>query len=326
MAGFSTNVDEHLIRSNIWSSQLKETLEDELMGTRYVDMLTEFPDGTTFNIPSIGQQTVYDYSENDAVQYTAMDTGNFTFTITDYKASATYITEKMKQDSFYMSRLTSSFVPKQARAIAKSMEVDVLGIGQPAATGGQTADDPNVINGGDHRFVGNGTNGVMSVKDFAIAKYSLEKANVPLDNLIAIVDPSVEYELSTLVNLVNVSNNMKWEGIIRDGMSTGMHFSMNIYGFDVWVSQNLTTGLAETITGNNSGGAKTSTVGVANMFFSASSDVLPFVGALRQPPRVDSEFNKDLQREEFVTTARWGFKLFRPENLVTVITDTDQVS
>ncbi len=326
MAGFSTNVDEHLIRSNIWSSQLKETLEDDLMGTRYVDMLTEFPDGTTFNIPSIGQQTVYDYSENDPIQYTAMDTGNFTFTITDYKASATYITEKMKQDSFYMNRLTSSFVPKQARAIAKSMEVDVLGIAQPAATGGQTADDPNLINGGDHRFVGNGTNGVMSVKDFAIAKYSLEKANVPLDNLIAIVDPSVEYELQTLVNLVNVSNNPKWEGIIREGISTGMHFSMNIYGFDVWVSQNLTTGLAETITGNNSGGAKTSTVGVANLFFSASSDVLPFVGALRQPPRVDSEFNKDLQREEFVTTARWGFKLFRPENLVTVITDTDQVS
>ena len=321
MAGFSTTTDEHLIRSNLWSAQLKEVLEDELFASKYVDMITDFPDGTTLNIPSIGQQTVYNYVENDPIQYTAMDTGNFTFTITDYKASATYITEKMKQDSFYMSRLTSSFVPKQARAIAKSMEVDLLDRFQD----GQTASDPNLINGGDHRFVGNGTSEVMSVKDFAIAKYSLEKANVPLDNLIAIVDPSVEYELQTLTNLVNVSNNPKWEGIIRDGISTGMHFSMNIYGFDVWVSQNLPT-VNETINGTNSGGSKATTAGVANYFFSASGDVLPMVGALRQPPRVDSEFNKDLQREEFVTTARWGYKLFRPENLVTVVTDTDQVS
>ncbi len=322
MAGFGTNTDEHLIRSNLWSSQLKETLEDELFASRYVDMITDFPDGTTFNIPSIGQMTVTNYSENDPVQYTAMDTGNFTFTITDYKASATYITEKMKQDSFYMARLTSSFVPKQARAIAKSMEVDLLDKFQA----GQTASNPNLINGGDHRFVANGTSEVMSVKDFAIAKYSLKKANVPLTNLIAIVDPSVEYELSTLTNLVNVSNNPKWEGIITSGLSTGMEFLVNIYGFDVWVSQNLPTAVNETITGNNSGGAKTTTVGVANYFFSAQSDVLPMVGALRQPPRVDSEFNKNLQREEFVTTARWGYKLFRPENLVTVLTDTDQVA
>jgi hypothetical protein len=321
MPGFATTADEHLIRSNLWSAQLKEVLEDELFASRYVDMITDFPDGDTLNIPSIGQQTVYNYAENDAIQYTAMDTGNFTFAITDYKASATYITEKMKQDSFYMARLTSSFVPKQARAIAKSMEVDLLDKFQD----GQTASDPNLINGGDHRFVGNGTNEVMSVKDFAIAKYSLKKANVPLTNLIAIVDPSVEYELETLTNLVNVSNNPKWEGVISEGLSTGMTFSKNIYGFDVWVSQNLPT-VNETITGNNSGGAKTTASGVANYFFSAASDVLPMVGALRQPPRVDSEFNKDLQREEFVTTARWGYKLFRPENLVTILTDTDQVS
>lgn len=43
MAGFSVGNNEHLIRSNLWSSQIKEVLEDELMGTRYVDMITDFP-------------------------------------------------------------------------------------------------------------------------------------------------------------------------------------------------------------------------------------------------------------------------------------------
>lgn len=321
MAGFSTATDEHLIRSNLWSSQIKEILEDELFAMKYVDMLSEFPDGDTFNIPSIGQATVYNYSENDPIQYSAFDTGNFTFSITDYKASATSITEKEKQDSFYMSRLMASFVPKQSRAIMKSMEVDIL----DKAQSGQTASDPNAINGADHRFVGNGTSETIAVKDFALAKYALEKANVPLDNLVAIVDPSVEYELQTLSNLTNVSNNPKWEGIVRDGISTGMNFSMNIYGFDVYVSQNLPTSVNETINGTNSGGSKTTTAGVANYFFSASPDVLPWVGAIRQAPRVDSEFNKDFQRDEYVTTARWGFKLYRPENMVTIVTDTDQV-
>lgn len=315
MAGFSVNTNEHLIRSNLWSSQIKEVLEDELMGTRYVDMITDFPDGDTINIPSIGQAETYDYDEGQAVRYTAMDTGNFTFTITDYKASGTYITNKMKQDSFYMSRLVSSFVPKQSRALAVAMEVDILNV--PNA--GQTASNLNVINGADHRWVGSGTNEVMSVTDFAKAKYALQKANVPMTNLVAIVDPSVEYALSTLTNLTNVSNNPKWEGIVRDGISTGMRFVMNIYGFDVYMSNYLPSSIAETVDGVST------TAGVANYFFSAAPDVLPIVGNVRQAPQVDSEYNKDLQREEYVTTCRYGFKLFRPENIVTVLTDTDQV-
>lgn len=316
MAGFSYGTSEHLVRSNLWSSQIKEVLLDELFATKYVDMITDFPDGDTLNIPSIGQAEVLDYDEGQAVRYTAMDTGNFTFTINKYKSSATYITNKMKQDSFYMSRLVSSFVPKQHRAIAKAMEVDVLNLGYAS----QTASDLNLINSAPHRWVAAGTNNVIVPQDFAKAKYSLQKANVPMVNLVAIVDPSVEYQLATTTNLVNLSNNPKWEGIVRDGMSTGLKFVTNVYGFDVYVSQNLPSGKTETINSRT-----VSTNGVANYFFSAAPDVLPFVGSVRQPPKVDSEYNKDLQREEYVTTCRYGYKLYRPENLVTVLSDASQV-
>lgn len=47
---FSTTNVDHLTRSNIWSTQLKEVLRDELQGQKYVDWLTEFPDGDTFNV------------------------------------------------------------------------------------------------------------------------------------------------------------------------------------------------------------------------------------------------------------------------------------
>ena len=275
-----------------------------------------FPDGDTLNIPSIGQAEVNDYVEGQAVSYTAMDTGNFTFTVDQYKSSATFITEKMKQDSMYMSRLVASFVPKQARAIAKAMEQKILSVG-PAA---QTSADLNTINGADHRWVGSGTNEVMVPADFAKANYALDMANVPMNNRIAIVHPSVGYALSTLSNIVNVSNNPRWEGVIKDGGLTGSKFLMNVYGFDVYTSQNLKVNTAsETID------SVTAAAGVANLFFSAASDVLPIVGLIRQPPKVDSEYNKDYQREEYVTTCRYGFKLFRPENMVVVLTDTDQV-
>lgn len=313
---FSVNTNEHLIRSNLWSTELKEVLEDKLIGMQWVDWISDFPDGDTINIPSMGMAEVLNYVEGEAVRYTAMDTGNFTFTISKYKSSATWITNKMKQDSFYTARLVSAFVPKQSRALGKAMEVDMLAVGPL----GQTASNTNAINGASHRWVGAGSSETIAITDFAKAKFALDKANVPEVNRVAVVDPSVEYTLNTLTNLVNVSNNPRWEGIITTGLAGGMQFIRNIYGFDVYVSNNLYTNTtSETIS------SVTAAAGVNNLFFSAAPEVLPIVGAVRQAPKVDSEYNKDFQREEYVTTCRYDFKLYRPENMVVVVTDTDQV-
>lgn len=316
MAGFATTTNEHLIRSNLWSAQIKDVFDDELLGMNHVDWITDFPDGDTINIPSIGQAEVRNYEEGQAIRYTAMDTGNFTFTINEYKTSATFVYDKYKQDSFYMDRVQQMFVPKQARAIAKAMEVDLLARGPD----GQTASNLNLINGAQHRWVGSGTNEVIDVKDFALASYALRKANVPMTNLIAIVDPSVAFKLETSTNLINLANNPMWEGVIRDGGMAGTKFRFNVFGWDVYTSQNLKQGIAETING------KSVTVGVANIFFSAASEALPIVGNIRQAPRVESKRNVDFQRDEYVTTCRYDFKLYRPENFVTILTDTDQVS
>lgn len=243
-------------------------------------------------------------------------TGNFTFSINKYKAAGTYITNKMKQDSFYMSQLTSSFVPKQARAIAVALEQDILAAGP----NGQTSADTNTINGAYHRYVGSGTNETMTITDIARASYALQMANVPLTNLVGIVHPTVALQLGTLTNLVNLSYNPKWEGIVSSGyMSGDMSFVANIMGFDIYTSQYLKVNSAsEAISG------VTASAGVNNLFFSATPEAMPVMVGIRQAPMVDSEYNKDLQREEYVTTARWGTALWRPEGLVTIVTDTDQ--
>lgn len=333
MAGNNTGNTSALIRSDVWSSQLKDVLQSELTAIGFVDWLTDFPDGNTIHIPSIGNMISNDYVEDQPVEYTALDTGDFTFTINNYISSATYITNKAKQDGFYMDRLMASFIPKEARAIAERLEVDIMKEGQPKSgnpAGYQVAGNQNLINGAAHRMVGSNvisSKQTLGVNDFAKARYSLKKANVPDQALVAIVDPSVEYYINTLTNITNVSNNPRFEGLITTGIGSSYRFVKNIFGFDVYTSNWLPlcgadqTGTSETINSLASGANA-----VANIFFSAAPDLKPFVGAWRQHPNVDGEYNKDRQREEYVTTARYGTKIFRPENFVTILSDPSAVN
>lgn len=332
MAGMSTGNMDALIRSEVWSNTLKEVLTDDLMANRFVDWIS-FPDGDQLTIPSIGLLTSDDYVEDEQVQYHALDTGEFAFAITEYVSSGTYITNKARQDSMYAERLIGQFVPKMSRALAERLEQDIFKEGQPKTgnpAGYQVAGDSNLINAVAHRRVGSGTlnsKRVLTPEDFAFALHSLKKANVPQRNLIAIVDPATEYYLNTLTNIVNVSNNPRWEGIITSGLAKDMTFLRNIFGFDVYTCQRLPLcGTAQTGTSETINSIASGTNAVCNLFFSASQEIIPYVGAWRQMPKVEGEYNKDRQREEYVTTARYGVKIFRPENLVTILSDPAAIS
>lgn len=317
MAGFETKTNVHLIRDDVWSKQLKSLLLDDLMAMRYVRIITDFPDGTEIHIPSIGEAETADFAEGAAIKYNKLDTGDFVFSFDQYKYSAHSISEKFKRDSYYASDVIASFVPRQHRALMEAVETRILSRGNSS----QTPGDLNNINGRAHRYIGSGTGERMTPQDFARARLSLQAANVPNTNLVAIVDPSVTYSLMTQTNIVNLLSPMQHaESIIKDGMTTGMRFRFNIYGVDVYESNYLPRNIAETI------GALTTTVGVANYIFSAAAgDILPFIGGFRQTPTVYTEFNKDLQQTEYLTIAEYGFKIYRPENLVTIITDVDVV-
>jgi hypothetical protein len=322
MSGMTTANMSQLTRSELWSSELKEILRDEMQAQKYVKMLDGFPDGDVFTIPSIGQLQVDNYEEDTDVLFRPMDTGEFQFSITEYLSSATYITNKAKQDAFYSAQLISSFVPEQERAIMAHFERTTLATPES----GVAANSQELIDGIQHRWAGSATGAFMAVSDFARARYALKRLNVPDTNLVAIVDPSVEYTINTLTNLVSVSDNPRWEGIVSSGIATGMKFVKNIYGFDVYTSNYLKANTDNALT--NAAGTPanqdfSSVNGRVNLFFSASPTVMPFVGAWRQPPKVDFEYNKNKQRDEYVTTARYGVKLYRPENMVRIATKTN---
>src|SRR5210317_2000918 len=124
----TTTTGALLTRSEIWSTQLKEVLQEDLMAQGWVNWLSEFPDGDQFTIPSIGEATVRDYSEDTDVVYDALDTGEFAFTITEYLSSAHYITMKARQDLYYASQLEAAFVPYQARALSEKLETDICAL------------------------------------------------------------------------------------------------------------------------------------------------------------------------------------------------------
>jgi len=321
MAGFMDANTNFLTRTNLWSRQIKELLLDELNAMKFVRIISDFPDGFTINIPSIGEAKQFDFTEGQAIKYDSMDTGNFTFSFDKYKYSANAISEKFKRDSYYAQDVIAAFVPRQHRVLMEGVETTILAVANSA----QTASDLNLINSSAHRFVGSGivnSAAAISIADFARAQNSLIKANVPQRNLIAIIDPSVAYTLQTQTNLVNVlSPNQRWQGVVADSAISGFKFMMNVYGFDCYISNYLPSVGSETVN------SVAVTNGVANYLFSAApGDTMPWVGAFRQMPTVYSEFNKDLQQEEYLTICEYGFKLYRPENMVTILTSTSVVS
>ena len=317
MAGFMDSNQQFLIRTNVWSRTIKELLLDELNAMKFVRIISDFPDGYVVNIPSIGEAETADFTEGQAIRYNSMATGNFTFSFNQYKYSANAISEKFKRDSFYSADVIAAFVPRQHRSLMEAVETNILA----QANSGQTAANTNAINTADHRWVGSGTSQAITFQDFARARYALFKANVPLTNLVAIVDPSVAYTIETQTNTVNLLSPMPmWENVIKEGAVTGFKFRFNLYGFDIYVSNYLPAISSETIS------SVSVTTGVANYLFSAApGDTMPFIGGFRQMPTVYSEFNKDLQQEEYLTIAEYGFKLYRPENMVTVLTATGVV-
>lgn len=328
MAGFSTQNTEYLTRTSFWNETLKTLLLDDLSAMKYVRILNVPSDAgsSTINIPSLGEAETADFTEGQRIKYNRFDTGNYQFTFDQYKYSANSISEKFKRDSFYSAEVIAAFLPRQHRALMEAVETRIFSVGNT----GQTASGLNTINGGNHRWVGSGTNETIAIKDFALAQYSLKKANVPLMNLTSVLDPSAIYTLQTQANVVNLMTPApKWQSIINSNNQTGMKFEMNLFGWDIYSSNYLPacgdthdgTGV-ETVNGDTTG------AGICNFLFSATAgDTLPFIGGFRQMPTVYSEFNKDTQETEYLTIAEYGFKGdYRPENLVVILTDTDQVA
>lgn len=307
-----------LIKAQVFSEFMLEQINEGFLPDGLHRDVSDFGDGETLFIPVMGETTLRDYTEDTAVQYDAVDTGQISLTITDYVSAASYITRKLQQDGYKAAALEAAIPREHLRIIRERYETDML-----AQANKQTLDSPNSINGFAHRWVASSgpTNGIIGLEDFLYAKLAMDKAYIPDEGRICIVDPVTEAALNVAVGNQAFINNPQFEGIVNTGFARGRRFVRNIYGFDIYVSDRLPRIASETINGGPHASEKTITNGVANLFMNVLDDQhKPFMGAWRQAPTTDGEYNKDMQRDEYVTTARWGFGLQRPQSLVVVLT------
>lgn len=315
----STSNTTAFIEAQQYSDFILSNLHDGLLPEGFYRNVSDFPNGSTLNIKVVGSATIRDQEEDQPIQYDPIDTSTVTLSITDYVGDGWYINDVLRQDGAQIEQLHAQRGVESTRALQEHFESRFL----QTCNDAQTANNANNVNSIAHRIVGNGTNREIELADFAHMKLAFDKANVSAGGRIAVVDPVVEATINTITNLVNVSNNPMFSGMVNEGFARDHKFVRNIFGWDIYTSNRLDTVAVEGSLTDRAGNTTASVAGdIANVFMSVLDDsTKPIMGAWRQMPSVEGERNKDLARDEFVTRARFGFGAQRTESLGVIITN-----
>lgn len=297
------------IEAEQYSSFILRNLQDGLLPGQFYRNVSDFGSGTTLHIKTVGTVTIQDGAEEVPFDYTPIESGEVTLTITDYVGDAWYVTDELREDGAQVEALMSARSSESTRAIQETFETRFL----RKCNTSQTNANANTINGFAHRIASAEVNNVISLNHLISMKLAFDKANVPMAGRVAIVDPVVAATFDKTINfgrdVTPFAQNILENGFARDHL-----FIMNLYGWNIISSNRLDTG---------SFGDGTTTVsnGVANVFMCVADDnTKPIMAAWRRMPKVEGERNKDLRRDEFVTSARWGFGTQRVDTLGIVIT------
>jgi len=313
------------IEAQQYSAFIVENLPDMARPEGFAREVSDFASGTTLNIKTVGSRTIQDVAEGTPMNFTPIDTNKITMTITDYIGDAWLVSEELRQDGSQIETLMAMQAMEATRGISENIETKFLA----ACNDAQTAAAVNLVNGRPHRWIAGGSGGAtrnMTMADFVAMKLAFDKANAPQAGRIAIVDSVVEATINSLTNIVNVSNNPMFEGIITEGFARDHKFVKNIFGWDIWTSNKLPVATAvESINGAAYALANDSSVvgDVFNIFMSVLDDnTKPIMKATRVQPSVEGWRDHENREDKFQTSTRFGFGAQRVDTLGVIITDS----
>lgn len=293
------------IESEQYSQFILLNLHDGLLPESFWRNVSDFASGETLHIKTIGTVTIQDAEEDTPLVYNPIETGEIQFRISEYKGDAWYITDDLREDGADIPALMSARAAESTRAIQEVFETDFLktvGDYYAANTG------PNNINGFPHLKVSAAVGGVAQLKDFLAMRLAFDKANVPAEGRVAIVDPVVEATLNGYVTLTSNITQFAVD-LIKEGMASGQRFMWNLFGWDVLTSNRLPIN-------NYNDGTTTGNGYVGNIFMCILDDqTKPVMGAWRRMPKSEGERNKDRARDEHVVRCRYGFGIARVDTL-----------
>lgn len=306
------------IEAEQYSSMILRNLQDGLLPGVMYRNVTDFGSGTTLHIKTIGSVTIQDGAEEVPFAYSPIESGEVTLTITDYVGDAWYVTDELREDGSQVEALMSARASESTRAIQEVFESRFL----RRCNTSQVNANANVVNGFAHRLASSvatvGSENTLTLDHFIQMKLAFDKANVPMAGRVAILDPVCG---ATLDRLVSINRDVTPFGqkILENGFDRDHQFLMNLYGWNIITSNRLDKGTF-------SDGTTSVTNAVANVFMSVADDnTKPIMAAWRRMPKVEGERNKDLRRDEFVTSARWGFGTQRVDTLGILITSAVKV-
>ena len=311
------------IEAQQYSQFILDNIHDYLLPEGLYRDVSDFGSGTTLNIKTVGTVTLQDAAEDTPLNFNPIDTGNVTLSITDYVGDAWKVSDELREDGSQVDALMSMRAMESTRALGENHESRFLNVAGTA----QTAANINLVNGRPHRWVAGGAGGttrVMTLSDFIAMKLAFDKAGVPAAGRIAIVDPIVEATLNSIQNLVNVSNNPMFDGIVTSGFAKDHKFVKNIFGFDIWTSNYLPVKTAtEALNASSYGLANdTAEIGdVANVFMSVADDsVKPIMHAWRRAPKTEGWRSEEERADKYQVTSRFGFGAQRVDSLGVILT------
>lgn len=297
------------IEAEQYSDFILHNLHDGLLPESFYRNVTDFGSGDTLHIKTVGSVTIQEAAEDTPLIYSPIETGEITMQITDYTGDAWYVTDDLREDGTNIDMLMAQRSVESTRALQEHFETRFL----ETANAGQVNADPNTINGFPHRIASTETDNVFSLSHLIAMRIAFDKANVPAEGRVAIVDPVAEATINGLVTITSDVSPFA-ANIIENGMAAGQRFMMNLYGWDILTSNRLPKG-------SFSDGTTTIADGVANIFMSVLDDqTKPVMAAWRRMPKSEGERNKDRARDEFVVRARFGFGVQRVDTLGVVIT------
>jgi hypothetical protein len=304
------------IEAEQYSDFILHNLHDGLLPDSFFRDVADFMHGDTLHIKTVGTVTLQETEEDMPLVYNPIESGEITFKITTYIGDAWYVTDDLREDGVMIDQLMAARATEHTRAIQERFETDFL---NTAATPFKTGTTGLPVNGFKHFIVSAATNNVFQIDHLIDLRLAFDKANVPAEGRVFIVDPVVEATLNKKVSITNDVTPFA-QAILERGLASGQRFISNWFGWDIMTSNRLYVGAA------NDG-----TTSLASAVFNIGMCILddntkPIMAAWRRRPSVEGERNKDNRRDEFVDTARYGFGIQRIDTLVCVATSPTKTS
>jgi len=321
MAQTTSNTNA-FIESQQYSQFILENLHDYLLPEGMYRDVSDFGSGTTLNIKTVGSVTIQDAAEDTPLVFSPIDTGTINLSITDYVGDAWKVTDDLREDGSQIDTLMAMRAQESTRALGENHETKFLSVANAA----QTAAGLNLVNGRPHRWVGSAASNARTVtlNDFVSMKLAFDKANAPAGGRIAIVDPVVEASINSLANLINVSNNPMFEGMVTEGFARDHKFVRNVFGWDIYTSNFLPTLTATEAINASSYGLTSETAAVgdkANIFMCVADDTCkPIMHAWRRAPQTEGWRDNEERSDKFQVTSRFGLGAQRVDTLGVILT------